>query len=250
MKGIQNTLIVLFFIALAIPQFASAQDSLSNELDFEVNRNHPPLSLTKENLKEAESLIDLNKNYKPSWVREYISVEITASHNGVLKKVIGENDKLNQAQKALMNRADLLSNIDVKVKYIPENTLSHNDVKEMDFSFSIDPEIKAEYCGGGQQLNEYLKEQAIDKIPDTTFQGYALAAVKFVINEDGKITDEEVLWTSEDEKVDELLLETVREMPTWKPAEYFDGTKVKQEFVLTVGNMESCVVNLLNIRRD
>ncbi|MFT4667667.1 MAG: hypothetical protein ACI9XB_004640 [Gammaproteobacteria bacterium] len=54
--------------------------------------------------------------------------------------------------------------------------------------------------------------------------------------------------SSIDENVNELLLETIQNMPCWKPAEYANGLKVKQEFVLTVGNMESCVVNLLNIR--
>jgi len=248
MNSIQSKLIVLF-ITLAIPQIASSQDSVANELHFEVNRNYPPLSLTKENLTKAESLIDLNKNYKSEWIREYISVEISASQKGSIEKALGENDKLNQEQKDLINMADLGINIDVNVKYIPENTLSHNEIMEMDFRFTIDPEIEAEYCGGQEQLNEYLKEKAIDKIPDTTFQGYALAAVKFIIDEEGKIKDEEIFWTSEDEKVDELLLTTIRNMPNWKPAEYFDGTKIKQEFVLTVGNMESCVVHLLNIRQ-
>ena len=38
-------------------------------------------------------------------------------------------------------------------------------------------------------------------------------------------------------------------MPSWKPAAYANGMKVKQDFVLTVGDMTSCVVNLLNIRQ-
>ena len=94
---------------------------------------------------------------------------------------------------------------------------------------------------------------AIDKI-STSFNKINLAAVKFTINEEGQIVDAHVFQSayqpSKDEKIDELLLETICNMPSWEPAEYDNGIKVKQEFVLTVGDMESCVVNLLNIRKD
>ena len=37
-------------------------------------------------------------------------------------------------------------------------------------------------------------------------------------------------------------------MPNWAPAQYRDGTRVNQDFVLTVGDMTSCKMNLLNVR--
>ena len=90
----------------------------------------------------------------------------------------------------------------------------------------------------------------MDQIPDGLFTGYDLAAVKFTIDEAGRITDAHVFWPSKDEKTDALLLETICNMPNWKPAAYADGTTVKQEFVLTVGNMENCAIHLLNIRGE
>jgi len=45
-------------------------------------------------------------------------------------------------------------------------------------------------------------------------------------------------------------LETIQKMPCWKPAKYANGTTVKQDFVLTVGNMENCIMPMLNISRD
>jgi len=38
-------------------------------------------------------------------------------------------------------------------------------------------------------------------------------------------------------------------MPKWTPASYSDGTAIEQDYVLMVGNMKSCIVNLLNIRK-
>lgn len=146
--------------------------------------------------------------------------------------------------------ADAGTNIAVKVRYIPENTLKHNDIKELDFSFTVDPENEAQYVGGQEQLQQYLKLTAIDKIPLTRFEKSTLAAVKFTLDEEGNVIDAHVFQSSKDAETDALLLAAIRNMPSWKPAEYANGLKVKQDFVLTVGNMESCVMNLLEIRQD
>ena len=250
MKNILNKLIALLIVVLTFPQLASSQNALTNEPGFDVHKVYPHLSLTGEQLKKAQTLIDLNERYKSSWIREYISVEISAIHKGKERKAMGKNDSLNQEQKDIMNGADLGTYISVTVRYMPENNLKHNDPKEMDFTFTVDPENDAKYSDGPQQLKQYLKEKAIDKIPDDHFKGYDLAAVKFTISEEGEIINPHVFETSKDEKIDQLLLEAIRTMPCWKPAEYANGTKLKQEFVLTIGSMESCVVNLLNIRRN
>jgi TonB family protein len=149
-----------------------------------------------------------------------------------------------------MNKADVGTDISVKVQYIPDNTLKHNDVKEMTFSFVVDPESEATFYGGEQQLKKYLKEHGLEKISPANIKRYHLAAVKFTINEEGQVINAHVFESSKDEKVDKLLLDTISKMPRWKPAEYANGTKVKQEFVLLVGDMESCVINLVNIRRN
>ena len=254
MKKIQNQLILLLFIALAFPHPGSSQDRLASGLSYEVNRIHPYISITKEKLNEARTIADLNRHYKSSWVKEYISVEILTNEKGRIRKAASKNDTLSQAQKDILNMADTGTDIAVKVRYIPENTLTHNDIKEINFSFTFDPENEAEYPGGQEQLKKYLKEKAIDKIPEGSFKNYELAAIKFTIDEEGQMIDahvfESIYQTFKDEKVEELLLEAICHMPGWKPAAYANGTKVKQEFVLLVGDMESCVINLLKIRQD
>jgi len=248
-------------IVLAFPQLGSSQNSLTKELSYEVNRIYPYISISKEKLNEALSINDfknqvknVNLDYKLSWVRAFISVEILTSQKGEIRKAVSKNDVLSQEQKEIMNMADAGTDISVKIKYIPENTLRHNDPKELNFTFTVDPEREALYPGGQQQLKNYLKEKAIDKIPSNSFKDYDLAAVKFTVNEEGEISNAHVFGTeyqsSKKEKIEKLLLETIRDMPRWIPAEYANGTKVKQEFVLTVGNMENCIIHLLNIKRD
>lgn len=246
----KNTFVGLLLFILAFPMFCSAQAGLNQELHFEVNQVYPPVSISKEKLKAARTLTDLDKRYKPSWVREYRSVEIRASHKGSIRKVVSNNDVLSQEQKNLMEGADPGTGISVVVQYLPENTLKNNDVKQMDFTLTVDPDEEASYPGGTEQLRQFLQEQAIAKIPAGSFINYDLAAVKFAIDEAGRVVDAHIYWPSRDSKIDELLLSTICNMPNWNPAGYTDGTRVTQEFVLTVGSMENCAVNLLNIRQD
>lgn len=250
MKNIQNKLIILFFISLAFPRIASSQENLDFDLSCNVNKIHPYISITTEKLAEAKTLTDLNSRYESSWVKEYLSVEILTSYKGAVKKIMAKNDVLSQEQKDIMNMADVNTDISIKVRYIPDNTLRHNDVQEINFTFSVEPEKEATYSGGEQQLKKYLKDNLMDKISVSSFRKHHLTAVKFTINEEGKIINPHVFESSSDEKMDKLLLETICNMPNWKPAEYANGTKVKQEFVFAIGDMNSCVINLLNIRKN
>jgi hypothetical protein len=244
---------VSIFLFLLLPIIAFSQDSFTNEITYEVNKVLPYISISKENLKKAQTLIDLDKNYKSSWVSEYISVEILVSYKSEILSAVGENEILSQEQKDLMLHADSNTDIKIKVRYIPENNLTQNDTQLNDFIVIVNPDEAAKYPGGEQKMLKYLKENAIDEIPNGSFKNYDFAAVKFTINEEGEVSrvhlfDMTPYRTPKDEAIDALLLETIRKMPCWKPAEYADGFKVKQEYVFSVGNHENCIVPLLSIR--
>ncbi len=242
-----SSLLSLLFLVFTFPFIGNAQDNLPYDLKYEINRVYPSLSITKDKLTKAQTLKELNQYYKSSWVKYYNSVEITTINKGILHTAVSKNDQLTEEQKERMATADIRTDIAIKVKYLPENTLVHNEPKEMNFSFTVDPEKEAMYAGGPEQLDQYLQDKGVDKIYNV--EQYNLAAVKFVVNEEGKVIDAQVVESSKDEKTDQLLLETTCNMPDWSPAAYANGTKVKQEFVLTVGDHTSCIVNLLNIRR-
>jgi hypothetical protein len=241
--------LILILLYFGLGKSNTPKQPLANTLKYEVNRVYAPLSISRERLNKANTLIDINRYYKASWVKEYISVEILATHKGQVKKVISKNNILSKEQKSIMQKADVGTAMEVRVLYFPENNLKHNEAKENNFSFIVNPENKAKYAGGDQKLNEYLDKNAIGKIPNDLFKGYDLAAVKFTINEKGQIINQHVFESSKDEKIDQLLLKVISDMPNWKPAEYANGTKVSQEFVLTIGNHESCIINTLNIGR-
>ena len=242
MKKNQILLIVLLSIGCAFNSFAQ------NDLKFEINKVLPFISIQENKLDKINTLTDLDKRYPTSWVREYISVEISAYKNGTQTKASGISDVLNQEQKELIRLADRSSDIAVSVMYLPENSLKNNTVKQYDFKVTIMPDKNAIYSEGAEQLIQYLQKNSIVNIEAGSFTGYDLTAIKFTITEQGHITDIQVAMPSKDTKIDEMLVAAISKMPSWKPAEFSNGLKVKQNFVLTIGNMENCMVNLLNIR--
>lgn len=251
MKHAQNKWTLLFVHFIALPLFCYAQGTSTAALQFEVNKILPYISLTEGALQAAQNLSDLNKRYQSSWVREYISVEVLASQGGKQMTAISKNDILTPEQRAIINKADLGSTISVKVKYMPENTLKQNDAKEINFTFTIDPKQDAKYIGGEKAMNLYFKENGIDKLPAGSLSKDDLVVINFTINEQGQIIDahtfESAYQSFQNTKVEDILLKAICNMPGWIPASYSNGTHASQEFVLTVGNMDNCLIGLINI---
>ena len=247
----KNYFLASIFFLLVFPCSVFLQQDLHDEIQFEVNKTAPYLSVSKDKLMEAHTLEDVNKYFKSSWVQKYIAVEVLTKNKGKINKAVHKSDVFSQEQKDNMRMADAGTDIAVKIQYMPDNTLSHNDAKEINFTFSVEPENEAEFPGGAQQLKKYLKEKAIDQIPGDSFKDFNLTAVNFTISEEGEIINahifESMYQTWKNEKVEKILLEAICNMPNWKPAEYADGTVIKQEFVLTVGDLRSCLIPLLNI---
>ena len=246
--NIMKTNIVLSILLLgAIPFLGFSQDSLKTDLSYGVHVNYPYLSITKEQLKNAETLQDLNKRFQTTWINEYLSVDILTTQKGESKRVVGKDSTLTKEQRNQLISADSGTQISIMVQYIPENNLKNNPPREMDFTLFIEPERKAEFPGGDTKLIQYLTENFHGNIPDDVFRKYQLAAVTFTVDKEGYVTDSQLFWTSENDRTDKLMLDVICNMPKWKPAEYADGTKVDQNFALTVGDMKSCIVNMLNI---
>ena len=237
---------ILFLVLLSI---GHAFNSVAqNDLKFEINKVLPFISIQENKLAEINTLQDLDKRYPASWVKEYFSVEISAFKNGTKLKALGNNDVLTQEQKELIQSADRNRDIAISITYLPNNSLKNNTAKQYDFEVTVMPVKNASYAEGAEQLTQYLRNNCIVNIEAGSFTGYDLTAIKFTVTEQGHIKDIKVAMPSKDAKIDEMLVAAISKMPTWKPAEFSNGLKIKQDFVLTIGNMESCMVNLLNIR--
>jgi len=244
---------LLFTLILIVTSYSNyAQENSSDDIEYEVNRILPPISYTKAILKDAQTLEDINPFYKPSWIKEILSVDFTTTIKGENTKVTNHCTTLSPEQLELMQDADTGHDISVVVNYIPDNNLSHNEAKDFKFTITIDSESEALYPGGHTALLEYLQENAIDKISSSNFEGYDLTVVNFTINKEGSVEDVHIMFNDytieRDEKTEAILLQAICNMPSWSPAQYSDGTTIDQEYVLTVGNHQNCTINMLNTK--
>ncbi len=253
------SILTLSFLWLNLPA-VFANNSETRNPPFEVQQEYSYISVSKEQLTEAETLQDLKNNYnrlhleyKPVWVEKYISVEIEVCQNGELKKAIGKSDQFTTEQKELLANADSEKEIQVTINYWPKNNLVHNESKTINFSFSINPENNATFPGGTTALNQFLKVNALKKIAAASFENYDMTAIKFKISPSGEVEQASIFGeeyqAGKFDAINQQLLAAVRKMPRWQPATYADGTQTTQAFVLTVGNKENCTLPLLNISR-
>ena len=196
--------------------------------------------ILKEKLQTAQSISDINPGFPASWIGSYVSVEILATNQGETVKATSANDQLSAEQLQILKMADIGTDITIDVKYHTQNSSKNDDLKKINFSYTVIPKVEAKYPGGHQLLREYVQENAIDKISKTAAAQIEAATVSFIVNEEGQITDAHISKTSGNAEIDQLLLQTMQQMQKWKPAENSAGIKVKQEFTLSVGNQIGC----------
>lgn len=236
MKNLFMKISSVALIVLLLPFSGLSQESGYGVFGTLTNPYSGPFSLlTLDTLEKAETLNDIYARYPSSWVANYISVEVSSTCQGITKKAVSTNDILTDEQKDILNRADLGCKINLKVDYVPENSLKDNPARKMNFSLTMIPIFEAKYPGGFQHLKKYLKENIIDQIAETKLAHIKLAKVRFNINEKGQVSNAQVFKTTENDCVNQLILEAIRNMPKWSPAENSKGVKISQEFEFTMG---------------
>jgi TonB family protein len=226
MKTILSTLLLLCIFSLGFAQ----------DLRYEV-RGKYVRGVSKEKLISPKTMSDIRPGYPSSMIEGYTSTEIVVNNHGKISKATGANEVLSEAQQGLLQTAEVGSEIEVNIGYIYQNPVTLiPDVRQMHFVITVVPEVEAEYPGGYQALQLYLKENAISKIPSAVSTEMPPVLIQFTVDEAGKIIDTRVAESSKDPAIDKVLLKAIRKMPDWKPATDADGKHVPQDFEFSVGN--------------
>jgi len=192
--------------------------------------------MKEQKLEKAHTLSDVIDGYPVSWIAGYISAGISIITGDQVVQAMGINDTLTTAQKELLKSAELGDEIIIDVAYTSKNFITQGvDMHTLHYTATLVPEHEAEFPGGLELMTAYLKENAMRKIPDSTFKEFQQVIIRFTIDEHGEIANARFAATSGDPKTDELLLNAINRMPKWRPAVNADGVKVKQEFEFSVG---------------
>jgi len=176
---------------------------------------------------------------------DYVSVEISALHHGQLLTATATSDVLTPAQKEILRSADPGTDIRIKLKYSYKNQSTvlrvNNKVVESGLTVTVVPATEAEFPGGWKQVKKYLTDNVINRIPENgKADKLQRLAVRFTIDEQGRVVDPVIASSSGDKALDALLLNMLSRMPLWQPAYDAKGYKVKQEFKLLMGQTVGC----------
>jgi hypothetical protein len=226
------------YLFILLFSFLILCSSVAQELGYEIMPTYRK-AIKKEILNDAKKLSDINPDFPSSWINKYHQVKITATSDGNLVSIESDDDQLNKSQIQTLNNADIGSDVNVSVKYNPKNSTEDN-VREINFTYSIVPEIEARFSEDYQDLKSYIKTHVIDKLTEDKLENIESAIVRFTIGEEGKPINPIVELSSKNTEVDQLLINMITNMPYWKPAAGKDGSKIKQDFVLNVGTLIGC----------
>lgn len=195
-------------------------------------------SIVRETLNKAQVMSDIYAGYPTSWVKDYVSIEMSATCNGKVVKAQGKTHLLNEKQKRLLKMADLNTDIEVNVKYKHSNAATHLvEVNNLDFKITVIPQVEATYIGGYEKLINYLKKEVMDEVSKMNINPLSQGTVRFTISTTGKAVGVRLHTSLGNSKIDKMLLETIRKMPKWQSAKNAKGKSVEQYFELIVGDL-------------
>lgn len=232
----KNTILTILISAVLFSSF-------SQEVTYEIHGKYLT-PVKNEMLAEAKLVSDFIESYPVNWVKDYVSVEISSTMEGKPVSATGKNEVLSESQRNILKNADLGTALVVNIFYKLKNAATDLiEIQQIKVTMNVVPDVEAEFIGGKQLMNKYLKENGINNISETKLKLIKQGIIDFTINEKGEIANAKITKTTGDVKADKLLLKAVSKMPKWNAAEDANGKKVKQKFVFRVSTrngMDGC----------
>lgn len=210
-------------------------------LGYAINRLHA-IDVDQKNLASAETLKDLHQEYPDMMIEQdaYKATVLSSHCDGQNYTAKSRNDKLSIEQKNLLNKLTQGCYISVEVHYILANSVTRNDeLRTMKLQLRVSPTKEAQYHGSDDELLDYFRQQ----ISDSPTQEILLdepVEVVFTIDPSGKATELILKTATSDNTANEHIMDLIRRMPVWTPAEDASGKKIKTPYVLTAGSMVGC----------
>ena len=229
----RQLILILFIGFCALHAFA--QKYVDTENEFALLSAYPR-TVTDVKLDSVITLADMYSRYPSSWVKDYLAVEIAIKKGGAVVTAHGNSDTLTSEQLVMLRSADLYSDVEVKVSYIPDNTLSIREEKLIEFDVTIVPGHHSVFGSGYEEVMEYVKQKAKQTSGYEWTDTSHYTVVAFTVDEEGQVVDAKIKDSTASDSVRSAVLETICKMPAWYSAESKTGEKVAEEFLVTVGN--------------
>lgn len=224
-------LAILFFLAFFIGHAQKIQFQITGE-------DHR--SIHKSQLDTAKHLLDINPAYPSSWIKEHVSVKISATCNNQPCSEEGVEASLTAAQRVLLKKTDYGSRLSVDISYHPSHPVYPKEIKQIFFSYTITPEVSAASHVGKSGLNQYISNSIIAQLPSSLISSLQLASFTFIVDENGDVENPNIQRSTQVDIIDQQVLNALKNMPPWLPAKNQEGKNVKQLFTLSIGHQIGC----------
>jgi len=202
-------------------------------------RNEQYRTIHINEVSEAKTISDINPGYPASWINDYISVEVVSTNQGETFSNVSKAPIFTSDQIEVLKKGELGTEIEIKVTYKPDHAIN-SSVKELEFAYTIVPDVEATYPGGIDGMEAFVKEHVFSKLENMESSKLEVASVRFIIDETGKVANAQISNSSKDDKADQLILEAFHSMPLWSPAKNITGETVSQQFVFAIGSNMGC----------
>lgn len=188
----------------------------------------------KTTVQGAQYLSDVIDHYPESWIDAYVSTKVTLEDGKNVFEAKGKANKLTKEQASILKKAALNHTIRVEVVYKQANVVTAEvATRTMNYAFRVKPDEEAAFEKG--DLRDLLLEQATTKMEASNAEKFQRGVLHFYIGPSGKAENIRVIESSGALTTDQLLMDVLREMPKWKPAQNANGKRVKQEFEFSIG---------------
>lgn len=189
-------------------------------------------------LKNAKELGDIIRYY-PSMLNKMVYIErivnLTGVCDGKVVAAVSSGDILSPEQIAILNKADDGTDIVIRIdlKRIDKDGLEKVD--KVEYAVTPAPEVEAQFPGGLTEMATYINHNVVEKILSAKIdKDPPQVSVVVTVDEQGMI-DARIYRSSADQHIDQKVVEAIKNMPKWKPAENINGETIKQRYIFNFG---------------
>lgn len=195
--------------------------------------------VTKEQLHQAKSIIDLVPMNSIHGIESFENVKIAVVSDGEDKFEMGESEVINSKQLSLLLSTDYSCDFYVEALCMRKNSVT-GEIKKESFVYYITvvPEKEAEFIDGQMILLDYLKMNSKKEVEKVNMDQIKPGKAYFTVMQNGEIANVILGESSGYSSLDKKMIELISNMPgKWIPATNSKGIKVDQKLVFFFGYM-------------
>lgn len=167
------------------------------------------------------------------------SVELV-SESAAPVKANSNSVVLSPEQKKLIQTIPLGNSISILVRFRIKNSevaQAESEVKTGILYIDILPSTEAKYVGGFEKMCELFNAHTYHKIENKKeYAQLSFIRVKFVVDATGHVVSPELTERCKNEKLNQMVLQTLSKMPQWIPAKDSKGKNISETFEFYFGN--------------